>query len=117
MHRERFKIAGVWGDFEALSKFKMADVSLDDDFVEKNASIKSFLIIADLHQFEAAFQSEGITKVEHIRDVTNVDLKKIGEHKLNFFTRSFRFIQIPDELLFFPTVIHTLFIVNMFLFL
>lgn len=66
----------------------MADVSMDEDFVEKNASVKSFLIIADLNQFEAAFQCEGITKVEHVTDATIEDLKKIGEYKMNFFTRS-----------------------------
>ena len=56
--------------------------------VKKNASLKSFLIIPDLNQFEAAFQSEGITKVEHVRDVTNKVLKKICLYKMNFFTRS-----------------------------
>ena len=41
--------------------------------------ISKFLNAADLESFEAAFQSEGVTKIEHIIDVIKEDLQKIGE--------------------------------------
>lgn len=49
------------------------------EFLDVNSGIKNFLTLADLSQFEFAFKSEGITKVLHIRDVTNEDLRRIGE--------------------------------------
>ena len=41
--------------------------------------ISKFLNAADLESFEAAFEAEGVTKIEHIIDVIKEDLQKIGE--------------------------------------
>ena len=72
-----------------MSKFKMADnvneqalQICEEEHLKMNDSIATFLIVADLEQFEAAFQSEGVMKVEHIIDVTEEDLIKIGEYKI-----------------------------------
>ena len=74
-----------------MSKFKMADnVNVneqalqicEEEHLKMNGSIATFLIVADLEQFQAAFQSEGVMKVEHIIDVTEEDLIKIGEYKI-----------------------------------
>ena len=47
--------------------------------LEGDTSITSFLLRADLEQFDVAFQSEGISKVKHLADVTKEDLIKIGQ--------------------------------------
>ena len=72
-----------------MSKFKMADnvneqalQICEEEHLKMNDSIATFLIVADLEQFQAAFQSEGVMKVEHIIDVTEEDLIKIGEYKI-----------------------------------
>ena len=42
--------------------------------------ISKFLNAADFKDsFEAAFEAEGVTKIEHIIDVIKEDLQKIGE--------------------------------------
>jgi hypothetical protein len=58
---------------------KMADNNLK---LKSNDSIANFVLAADLEQFQAAFQSQGVIKVEHIIDVAKEDLIKIGEYKI-----------------------------------
>lgn len=46
--------------------------------LEGSDEIATFLKLADLNVFEAAFRNEGVTKISHIVDVTAEDLEKIG---------------------------------------
>ena len=46
--------------------------------LEGSDEIVTFLKLADLDVFEAAFRNEGVTKISHIVDVTTEDLEKIG---------------------------------------
>jgi hypothetical protein len=41
--------------------------------------IATFLSLADLSAFDAAFQIEGVIKTGHIVDITKEDLVKIGK--------------------------------------
>lgn len=40
--------------------------------------IATFLELAELQSFEAGFRHEGVTKINHIADLTAEDLKRIG---------------------------------------
>ena len=46
--------------------------------LEGSDEIATFLELADLNAFEAAFRNEGVTKISHIADVTAEDLERMG---------------------------------------
>lgn len=50
--------------------------------LDGNTSITNFLLHADLVEFDIAFQSEGISKVKHLADITKEDLIKISQQFL-----------------------------------
>ena len=55
---------------------------IEENTIEHNLNdggICKFLQEADLELFDSKFKAAGVTKVEHITDVTKEDLKQIGE--------------------------------------
>ena len=59
---------------------KSLDSDCEERRLEGNDSIAAFLLVADLEQFQAAFESEGVIKVDHIQDLAKEDLVKIGDY-------------------------------------